>query len=51
MIAIMKKQLKIEGSLYKILQILSVHVFEKLTLYQLLTETECKTNQQENPNQ
>jgi len=35
--AILKKQLKIEMSLYTILQILSVSLFEKIPIYQLLT--------------
>ena len=50
-IAIMKKQLQIEASLYTILQLLSVHVFEKVPLNQLLTETEYKIEHRENPNQ
>ncbi|MGC9385267.1 MAG: IS4 family transposase, partial [Kosmotogaceae bacterium] len=41
-VAIMKKQLKIEMSLYTILQILSVSLFEKISLYQLLTGTDYK---------
>lgn len=39
LVAIIKKQLKLEGSLYRILQILSVNAFEKVPLDQLLTET------------
>ena len=38
LVAIMKKRLKLQESLYTILQILSVSVFEKVTLYQLITE-------------
>ena len=41
-VAIIKKRLKIEVSLYKILQILSVTSFEKIPLLQLLTENEYK---------
>lgn len=50
-IAIMKKQLAIQQSLYTILQILSVSLFEKVSIYQLLTdkdnsnETTCLRNQ------
>jgi hypothetical protein len=38
MIAILQKQLKIEVSLYTILQILSVTAFERTTIKQLLTQ-------------
>jgi len=37
LVAIVKKRLGIDHSLYKILQILSVSLFEKIDLYQLLT--------------
>lgn len=39
LIAILKKQLKIEMSLYSLLQVLSVTPFEKVPLLQLLTDT------------
>jgi len=39
LVAIIKKSLKIELSLYTILQIFSVPLFEKVPIYQLLTET------------
>ena len=39
LVAILKKRLEIPASLYTILQILSVSVFEKIPLLQLLTET------------
>ena len=39
LIAIIKKQLQIEQSLYTILQILSVSIFEKMPIYQALTNT------------
>lgn len=39
LVAIIKKTLKIELSLYTILQIFSVSLFEKVPIYQLLTET------------
>ena len=51
MIAIIKKTMKIEMSLYKILQILSMSVFEKVPIYQLLTESKRKTKPCNNPNQ
>lgn len=51
MIAIMKKLLKIRASLYKILQILSVSVFEKMPISQLLTESNYKIEQSRNANQ
>ena len=51
MIAIMKKLLKIRASLYKILQILSVFVFEKTPISQLLTESNYKYEQPRNANQ
>jgi hypothetical protein len=38
LVAIIKKRLKLEASLYTILQILSVTLFEKVNIYQLLTE-------------
>ncbi len=39
LVAIMKKRLKIELTLYTILQILSISLFEKKMIYQVLTET------------
>ena len=51
LIAIIKKELQIDASLYTLLQILSVSVFEKNQLQQALqgiadiTETPCNTNQ------
>jgi hypothetical protein len=38
LVAIMKKQFNLQESLYTILQILSVNVFEKVPFYQLVTE-------------
>ncbi len=38
LVAIMKKQLKLEPSLYTILQILSVSLFEKIPIYQALSQ-------------
>lgn len=42
LVAIIKKQLKLELSLYTILQILSVTLFEKISILQVLMETDCK---------
>jgi hypothetical protein len=43
LVAIIKKKLKIELSLYTILQILSISIFEKMPILQALTETDYKT--------
>jgi IS4 transposase len=43
LVAIMKKRFNLQESLYTILQILSVSVFEKTPLYQLVTERDCRT--------
>jgi hypothetical protein len=45
-VAILKKQLHLPYSLYTILQVLSISVFERIPLYQLFTNTNHKT---ENP--
>ena len=51
LVAIMRKELKIDLSLYTILQILSVSLFEKSSIYQVLTES-CDLNINiENPKQ
>jgi hypothetical protein len=42
MVAILKKQLRLPYSLYTILQVLSVSVFERTPLYQLFTRTNYK---------
>lgn len=47
MVAIVKKELKIERSLYEILQIISVSVFDKTQLNQLLNE--CQLQNDEEP--
>lgn len=44
LVAIMKKRLKIEASLYTILQVLSVTIFERMPLLQALTKEEYTTN-------
>jgi len=51
LVAIMKKQLNIQASLYTILQVLSVSAFEKIPLLQLLTENEQENALIENSNQ
>ena len=43
LVAIIKKRLKIDASLYTILQILSVTIFERMPLSQVLTEMSYKT--------
>jgi len=45
LVAIIKKRLKLAQSLYTILQILSVTVFERTQLIQSLTNTDCKPEQ------
>ena len=42
LVAIMKKRLKIDLTLYTILQILSITLFEKMPILQALTETDYK---------
>ncbi len=42
LVAIMKKRLNLQESLYTILQILSVTVFEKVPIYQLITDRDCR---------
>jgi len=51
LVAIMRKELKIGLSLYTILQILSVSLFEKDIIYQVLTESYDLNINNENPNQ
>jgi IS4 transposase len=48
LVAIIKKKLKIELSLYTILQIFSITLFEKKPILQVLTDTDYK-NQIANP--
>lgn len=40
MVAILHKELGLPGTLHRTLQLLSVHPFEKMTLHELLTETD-----------
>lgn len=51
LVAIVKKRLKLQLSLYTILQILSVTVFEKVPIAQALTNFEQETQMVESPNQ
>jgi len=51
LVAILKKQLNLPGSLHKILQILSVNAFEKVALQELLTQTMPRFQDDENHNQ
>ena len=51
LVAIVKKRLKIESSLYTILQILSLTLFEKTPLDQLLKNSELLMSPPENDNQ
>jgi len=51
LVAIIKKQLHLDLSLYTILQILSVTVFEKTPLIQIVTESNYKIKTHENYNQ
>jgi len=43
LVAIVKKQLNLQGSLYRILQILSVTLFEKTPILEALSLSECET--------
>jgi len=51
LVAILKKRLKIEASLYTILQVLSVSSFERITLNQLLANLGYKIDMSETDNQ
>ena len=51
LIAIVKKQLHLEASLHTLLQILSVNIFEKMPLQQVLTENAPPLTDPLNPNQ
>jgi hypothetical protein len=51
LVAIMKKRLNLQESLYTILQILSVSVFEKIPLYQLVTDSGYKNSNPQSCNQ
>ena len=51
LVAIIKKRLDLPTELYTILQILSLALFEKVSLYQLLTQTDHKTDRRDILNQ
>jgi hypothetical protein len=51
LVAIVKKKLKVEQSLYTILQILSVAIFEKTPLDRALARTGCIDQNYSTPNQ
>jgi hypothetical protein len=51
LVAIVKKQLKVDLSLYTMLQILSVTLFEKTPLLQLLSQIDPKQTENDFPNQ
>jgi len=51
LVAIIKKRLKLEHSLYTILQILSVTLFEKTAIYQALATIDYETDEETNYNQ
>ena len=51
LVAIIKKRLRLDRSLYTILQILSVTLFEKVPMLQALTNFDSETQYDESPNQ
>jgi hypothetical protein len=51
LVAILRKRLRIEMDMYRILQILSLHVFEKVPIYQLLTEAKLPADEDPTCNQ
>jgi hypothetical protein len=51
LVAIVKKQLNLNGSLYKILQIISVTVFEKTPLLQAISDVDSQDAELDNRNQ
>jgi len=51
LVAIMKKRLQIEISLYTMLQILSVSIFERTPIFQILTATDYKNESDDDSNQ
>ena len=50
-VAIMKKEMKLEQSLYTILQILSVSLFERMPIQQAFQQIELQNENFVNPNQ
>jgi hypothetical protein len=51
LVAIIKKELKLNASLHTLLQILSVTLFEKVSLQQVLTEIDMPQNASDSANQ
>ena len=51
LVAIIKKRLELPTELYTMLQILSLTLFEKIPLYQLVTQTDYKTDHRDILNQ
>ncbi len=51
LVAILKKELKLPRSLYEILQILSVTLFEKTPIFEALTSQNCQNEDTSRPNQ
>jgi hypothetical protein len=51
LVAIVKKRLKIQASLYEMLQILSLTMFEQTPLDTLLSQTSGRHNDTHEPNQ
>jgi hypothetical protein len=49
-VAIAKKELKLEKSLYEILQILSVSAFEQMPLSHLIVKNDASTKRDESQN-
>jgi hypothetical protein len=51
MVAVLKKKLEIDRSLYEILQVLSITLFEELPIYKALTETPHSFGEEQSHNQ
>jgi hypothetical protein len=50
-VLIMKKKLKLKQSIYEILQILSINIFDKEPLYQLFSKPDLQKIKEQNYNQ
>jgi len=51
LVAIVKKDLAIEGNLYTLLQILSLSLFEKMPIFEVFSQSEYNINHRDNDNQ
>jgi hypothetical protein len=51
LVAIVKKELKVKASLYTMLQILSVSLFEKIPIFQLLSQIQPDEKETDSFNQ